>query len=67
MEGTTKSPNSFDALSDNTLILKAIKMGVDIPNVDFTCIDIIRELEKTRNSDPVNEKVDQPQEGGLLC
>ena len=27
------------------LILKVVKMGVDIPDTDFTSIDILRELE----------------------
>ena len=49
LEGTPHNPNSFDALSDPELIIRAVKMGVNIPDADFTCVDILRELEKCRN------------------
>ena len=40
--------NSFDVLSDNELISRAHKIGVEIPNDDFVVVDIIRELECAR-------------------
>ena len=42
------SKNSFDVLSDNELISRANKIGVEIPNDDFVVVDIIRELECAR-------------------
>ena len=56
MEGNNLKHNSFDALSDPVLILRAIKMGVDIPDSDFSNIDILRELERTRNRDFWDDK-----------
>ncbi|KAE8772660.1 hypothetical protein D1007_55286 [Hordeum vulgare] len=47
-EGTLHSHNSFDALSNQNMMLAASKMGVIIPDNDFVNIDIIRELEKFR-------------------
>lgn len=49
LEGTPSYSNSFKVLSNTDLMLKAIKMGVQIPDSDFTSIDILRELEKSRN------------------
>ena len=31
-------------------------MGVNIPDSDFACIDVLRELEKCRNREPQEEK-----------
>lgn len=59
IEGISKSPNSFDALTYPVFILKAVKMGVNIPDADFTSIDILRELEKTRNIESLDGKNDQ--------
>ena len=42
------SSNTFDVLSDPELILRAVKMGVNIPDTDFASIDILRELKKSR-------------------
>ena len=42
------SKNSFDVLSNNELISRANKIGVEIPNDDFVVVDIIRELECAR-------------------
>ncbi|KAE8814382.1 hypothetical protein D1007_08452 [Hordeum vulgare] len=49
-EGTLHSHNSFDALSNQQMMLAASKMGVIIPDNDFVNIDIIRELKKFRNN-----------------
>jgi hypothetical protein len=55
LEGTSDSSqnpvsnNSFAALSDNALMLKAFKMGVNIPDNDFTTINMIRDLETARS------------------
>jgi hypothetical protein len=64
IEGTPKNPNSFDTLSNPDLILRAVKMGVNIPDVDFASIDILRELEKCRNMETLNDKCTQPDPGG---
>ncbi|KAE8779413.1 hypothetical protein D1007_47573 [Hordeum vulgare] len=58
IEGTTHIPNSFDALSNPEMILAAVKMGVHIPDADFANIDVIRELEKFRNNNSNDEKVE---------
>lgn len=64
IEGTPRVPNSFDTLSNPELILRAVKMGVNIPDADFTNVDIIRELEKCRNVETVKDKQTQPDVGG---
>ncbi|XP_044361585.1 uncharacterized protein [Triticum aestivum] len=48
LECNNSTSNTFDVLSDPELILRAVKMGVDIPDTDFASIDILRELEKSR-------------------
>src|ERR1041385_8185513 len=51
LEGTpipNPRKNSFEILSDTGLMLRASKMGVVIPNSDFSTVDIIRELELSR-------------------
>ncbi|KAE8773602.1 hypothetical protein D1007_54119 [Hordeum vulgare] len=58
IEGTTHIPNSFDALSNPEMILAAVKMGVHISDADFANIDVIRELEKFRNNNSNDEKVE---------
>ncbi|KAE8780090.1 hypothetical protein D1007_46762 [Hordeum vulgare] len=57
-EGTLHSHNSFDALSNQNMMLAASKMGVIIPDNDFVNIDIIRELEKFRNNNSRVERED---------
>ena len=43
------SKNQFSALSDTAIILRASLMVVQIPNDDFATIDVLRELELSRN------------------
>ncbi|KAE8776688.1 hypothetical protein D1007_50672 [Hordeum vulgare] len=57
-EGTLHSHNSFDALSNQNMMLAASTMGVIIPDNDFVNIDIIRELEKFRNNNSRVERED---------
>lgn len=57
-EGTLHSHNSFDALSNQNMMLVASKMGVIIPDNDFVNIDIIRELDKFRNNNSRVERED---------
>ena len=57
-EGTLHTNNSFDALSNQKMMLAASKMGVIIPDNDFVNIDIIRELEKFRNNNARVERED---------
>ncbi|KAE8791962.1 hypothetical protein D1007_33593 [Hordeum vulgare] len=57
-EGTLHSHNSFDALSNQNMMLVASKMGVIIPDNDFVNIDIIREVEKFRNNNSRVERED---------
>jgi hypothetical protein len=53
LEGNIAVPisdsNSFAALSNTELMCRALKMGVHIPDNDFTAIDILRDLETSRN------------------
>ena len=51
LEGTSmhSSKNQFSALSDSAIILRASLMGVQIPDDDFATVDILRELELSRN------------------
>ncbi|KAE8776509.1 hypothetical protein D1007_50807 [Hordeum vulgare] len=42
------SSNSFDVLSNMEIISTASQMGVNIPDDNFTVIDVIRELERSR-------------------
>ncbi|KAE8789360.1 hypothetical protein D1007_36456 [Hordeum vulgare] len=58
IEGNTHIPNSFDALSNPEMMLAAIKMGFHIPDADFANIDVIRELEKFRNNNSKDERVE---------
>ena len=61
---TNQNPNknSFALLSDNDLMLRASKMGVNIPDNDLTCVDVIRELEIVRrNLDEKNSVEDNRQ------
>ncbi|KAE8774453.1 hypothetical protein D1007_53158 [Hordeum vulgare] len=58
IEGTTHIPNYFDALSNPEMILVAVKMGDHIPDDDFANIDVIREVDKFRNNNSKDEKVD---------
>ncbi|KAE8767024.1 hypothetical protein D1007_61675 [Hordeum vulgare] len=57
-EGTLHAHNSFDALSNQEMMLVASKMGVIIPDNDFVNIDIIRELENFRNNNARVERED---------
>ena len=55
--------NSFAALSNADLISRATNMGVCIPDNDFTCIDMLRELECVRrNLDQKNDLINNKQE-----
>lgn len=61
MEDVSNSPNCFDALlSNHVLILTVVKMGVNIPDSDFTSIDVLRELEKFRNMESLEDKNEHP-------
>jgi hypothetical protein len=42
--------NAFSVLSNNEIMLRASMMGVNIPSDDFEHIDLIREIENSRNS-----------------
>ncbi|KAE8773366.1 hypothetical protein D1007_54373 [Hordeum vulgare] len=57
-EGILHAHNSFDALSNQKMMLVASKMGVIIPDNDFVNIDIIRELENFRNNNARVERED---------
>ena len=46
---TPNSKNQFSAPSDSAIILCASLMGVQILDDDFAAIDILRELELSRN------------------
>uniref|UniRef100_A0ACD5Z200 Uncharacterized protein n=1 Tax=Avena sativa TaxID=4498 RepID=A0ACD5Z200_AVESA len=52
--------NAFDVLSDQQIMLRASLMGVDIPDDNFDSIDLIRELEISKNClvDKQNSKLD---------
>lgn len=41
--------NQFSALSDTAIVLCAALMGVQIPDDDFATLDVLRELELSRN------------------
>ncbi|KAE8783980.1 hypothetical protein D1007_42536 [Hordeum vulgare] len=56
VEGILHSHNSFDALSNPSMVLAASKMGVIIPDNDFVNINVIRELEKFRNNNSNMER-----------
>jgi hypothetical protein len=58
IEGIPQNLNSFDALSNPDLILRDVKMGVNIPDTDFASVDILRKLEKCRNMESINKKND---------
>jgi hypothetical protein len=66
LEGTHDPPqnpassNSFAALSDNALMLKAYKMGVKIPDNDFSAIKMIRDLETARSDLSSKNNVKNP-------
>ena len=64
IEGTTYRPNSFEALSNPDLILRAVKMGVNIPDNDFSNVDILRELEKCRNAENIKTNDEHHDLGG---
>jgi hypothetical protein len=53
LEGNTApipdNSNSFVVLSNSELMCRAHKMGVNIPDNDFAAIDILRDLEASRN------------------
>ncbi|KAE8808084.1 hypothetical protein D1007_15512 [Hordeum vulgare] len=62
------SKNSFDVLSNMEIVDMAAHMGVNIPDDDFTVIDVIRELEKSRANigKKVNTDIKQTKEVLLL-
>ncbi|XBI46431.1 hypothetical protein VPH35_110683 [Triticum aestivum] len=58
LQGNEISPNSnsFEILSNLKIVNTASMMGVEIPDNNFTVIDVIRELEKSRAN--IAEKVE---------
>jgi hypothetical protein len=48
--------NSFEVLSNLEIVSTSSMMGVDIPDDNFTVVDVIRELEKARAN--IAEKID---------
>ncbi|KAE8787276.1 hypothetical protein D1007_38901 [Hordeum vulgare] len=61
MEGTSKSThtNSFVVLSHKDLLCRPSKMGVMIPDNEFSCVDVLRELEVTHENlgDKLNSEI----------
>ena len=55
LKGNSTNHNSFDALSNPELMIRASKMGVAIPDNNFSNVDIIRELEIDRREIYKNE------------
>ncbi|XP_048538258.1 uncharacterized protein LOC125517114 isoform X1 [Triticum urartu] len=55
--------NSFAALSDNELMIRAAKMGVCIPDNDFTYIDVLRELEIVRGNLEEKKSIEDNRQG----
>uniref|UniRef100_A0A8I6YZT9 Uncharacterized protein n=1 Tax=Hordeum vulgare subsp. vulgare TaxID=112509 RepID=A0A8I6YZT9_HORVV len=60
------SENSFDVLSNMEIINMASHMGVNIPDDDFTVIDVIRELEKSRANIAKKINTDDKQQEDVL-
>ncbi|KAE8767763.1 hypothetical protein D1007_60868 [Hordeum vulgare] len=62
------SENSFDVLSNMEIVNMAAHMGVNIPDDDFTVIDVIRELEKSRANiaKKINTDIKQTEEVLLI-
>ncbi|KAE8812071.1 hypothetical protein D1007_10908 [Hordeum vulgare] len=60
------SENSFDVLSNMEIINMASHMGVNIPDDDFTIIDVIRELEKSRANIAKKINTDDKQQEEVL-
>jgi hypothetical protein len=58
------SSNAFSVLSNNEIMLCASMMGVNIPSDDFEHIDLIREIENSRNS--LLEKNNKPVSESLV-
>ena len=52
LEGNSANHNSFDALSNPELMIRAVKMGVAFPDNNFSNVDITRELEIVRGKCP---------------
>ena len=52
LEGNSANHNSFDALSNPELMIRALKMGVAFPDNNFSNVDINRELEIVRGKCP---------------
>jgi hypothetical protein len=50
LEGTLNSHNSFAALDNELIVNMASKMGVDIPELHFDSIDIMKDLEIARHA-----------------
>ena len=49
LEGNEPTHNSFKVLSNHEMMLRATKMGVLIPDNNFSSIAILRELERVRS------------------
>jgi hypothetical protein len=47
---TSTDTNSFASLSNNEIVVRASKMGVRIPDNNFSSIDLLRELECAREN-----------------
>ncbi|KAE8798884.1 hypothetical protein D1007_25853 [Hordeum vulgare] len=60
------SENSFDVLSNMEIVNMASHMGVNIPDDDFTIIDVIRELEKSRANIAKKINIDNKQREEVL-
>ncbi|KAE8813069.1 hypothetical protein D1007_09833 [Hordeum vulgare] len=58
--------NSFDVLSNMEIVNMASHMGVNIPDDDFTIIDVIRELEKSRANIAKKINTDNKQQEEVL-
>ena len=65
LQGNEKNPNSnsFEILSNLVIVSTTSMMGVDIPDNNFTVVDVIRELEKSRaNIAEKTENVEKQQD-----
>ncbi|KAE8782122.1 hypothetical protein D1007_44502 [Hordeum vulgare] len=60
------SENSFDVLSNMEIINMASHMGVNIPDDNFTVVDVIRELEKSRANIAKKINTDDKQQEEVL-
>ena len=63
---TTPNSNSFEILSNLEIVDTASMMGVDIPDNNFTVIDVIRELVKSRANIAEKTKNGEKQKDNML-